>query len=713
MPKRIDFTFSDMIAGYVKDFDTSTDTYSVETSDGRLFKGHLTETTFAELVRNLGEPYKDATHAMRSMLVPGRYLFSYGIFFPDGSDDEYLFDAKHLVFLGRTENEFAFEKRDWWIRQVRQLADFYLQAEFPNGEVDFLTYRTNIDATGRKMASGRQEADTISRLVYGFASAYMLTGEDRFLTAAEQGTQYLRMHFRMLDLSEGICYWYHAVDIKSDGTEQKIFASEFGDDFNAIPCYEQIYALAGPTQTYRITGDPKIVFDVDHTINLFNRFFKDKTEQGGYYSHIDPITLDPLAENLGQNRGRKNWNSVGDHAPAYLINIYLATGAERYADFLEYTFDTICTRFPDYQNSPFVQEKFFADWSKDQKWGWQQNRAVVGHNLKIAWNLMRMNSLKDKTEYKDLAKKIAAVMPAAGSDQQRGGWYDVVERTVDPGRRHHRFAWHDRKAWWQQEQAILAYMILAGTIGEKNDYRKTARESSAFYNAWFLDTELGGVYFNVLANGMPYALGTERGKGSHSMSGYHSFELAYLAAVYNNLLIIREPLDLHFRPRQGGFLDGKLRVLPDLLPPGSVKIAECWIDGRPHSDFDEHECVVMLPPDHGDIKVMVRLVASSIGFTAELLDSKDGTATIALVGKMEPASLHYLEEEIEDALETGALVLSFDASRLETISAEGMRFLSVLRQKHGKDISLVFTKASPAIVSAIKEGGFEEEVAFA
>ena len=293
-----------------------------------------------------------------------------------------------------------------------------------------------------------------------------------------------------------------------------------------------------------------------------------------------------MAESLGQNSGRKNWNSVGDHAPAYLINVYLATGAERYADFLEYTFDTITARFPDYEHSPFVQEKFFADWSKDQSWGWQQNRAVVGHNLKIAWNLMRMHSLRPKPEYKQLAEKIADVMPAAGSDRQRGGWYDVVDRQVEDGRTYHRFAWHDRKAWWQQEQGILAYLILAGTIGGK-DYRKVAQQSSAFYNAWFLDTELGGVYFNVLANGLPYALGTERGKGSHSMSGYHAFELAFLATVYTNLLITKEPLDLHFKPMPGGFADGKLRVLPDILPPESVRISECWIDGRPYDDFDE------------------------------------------------------------------------------------------------------------------------------
>jgi hypothetical protein len=85
---------------------------------------------------------------------------------------------------------------------------------------------------------------------------------------------------------------------------------------------------------------------------------------------------------------------------------------------------------------------------------------VVGHNLKIAWNLRRMYSLKGKDEYRALATKIAGLMPKAGGDPQRGGWYDVVERVLGPGEKFHRFAWHDRKAWWQQEQGILAYLIL-------------------------------------------------------------------------------------------------------------------------------------------------------------------------------------------------------------------------------------------------------------
>ncbi|MFM7793187.1 MAG: N-acyl-D-glucosamine 2-epimerase, partial [Microcystis panniformis] len=103
--------------------------------------------------------------------------------------------------------------------------------------------------------------------------------------------------------------------------EEKIFASEFGDDYYAIPAYEQIYALAGPIQTYRCTGDRRILDDAEKTIKLFNDFFLDKSEYGGYFSHLDPITLEPLSDALGANKGKKNWNSVGDHAPAYLINL--------------------------------------------------------------------------------------------------------------------------------------------------------------------------------------------------------------------------------------------------------------------------------------------------------------------------------------------------------------------------------------------------------
>ncbi|MCU7729563.1 AGE family epimerase/isomerase [Actinoplanes sp. KI2] len=603
MPDDIYSPFMDTIAGYVTEYDSSRGAFTMATADGRRFEVGLTGDTSAELLRNLDEPYADASGHIAELLAPGLHVIVYGVFYPENNG--FTYEAKRLVFLGRKVGEYNFEKSTWWIDQIGSLAGFYRKAQFGAGPIDYRSYRTQIRLGGEKAASHVQETDTISRMVYGMASAYMLTGHDEFLEIAEKGTQYLRDHMRFVDPDNDIVYWYHGIKVDGD-REEKLFTSEFDDDYDAVPMYEQIYALAGPTQTFRITGDKRIRSDIDHTMRLFENHFRDH-EGGGYYSHIDPIRLSPHADTLGYNKSRKNWNSVGDHAPAYLINAFLATGDPGYAEMLERTFDTIVTHFPDYENSPFVNERFFTDWSPDHGHSWQQNRAVVGHNLKIAWNLMRMQAHRPKDEYLRLATHIAGIMPPVGSDRQRGGWYDVVERVRGDDQQWHRFAWHDRKAWWQQEQAILAYLILYGSLGG-DDLHREARQAEAFYNTFFLDHDEGAVYFNVLANGMPYLLGTERLKGSHSMSMYHSAELCYLSAVYNNLLMNRQPLTLWFKPRPDA--DRTLRVAPDLLPKGRVRLDKVEIDGKPHEVFDPTEMTVELPGSSDDLTVKVQLVAA-------------------------------------------------------------------------------------------------------
>lgn len=604
----IAFPISDTVAGYVESFDKAADAFVLKTPGGRKVGVRFVKGTYAWIANNLDEPRQWCGEQMREMIAAGRFVFVYGTYYPEGGG--FTYEAQYLIFLGGKLGEFHFEKQDWWVKQISSLGDFYLKAQFPTGEVNYEDYRTTITLNGEKAKDNyRQETDTISRLVYGFATAYMMTGDDRFLEGAERGTEYLRDHMRFLDPDENIVYWYHGIDIHGR-QETKIFASEFGDDFDAIPAYEQIYALAGPIQTYRVTGDPRILRDAEMTVDLFDRFFLDK-DKGGYFSHLDPIMLDPRSSALGPNKGKKNWNSVGDHAPAYLINLYLATGEERYAKMLEFTFDTIAAHFQDYEHSPFVQEKFFEDWSHDNSHMWQQTRGVIGHNLKIAWNLLRMYGLKPKREYEAFARKIAEVMPAAGGDRQRCGWYDVMERNRREGEEWHRFAFHDRKAWWQQEQGILAFLILHGILRDP-EYLTLARESSAFYNAFFLDHDDGAVFFNVLASGIPYLMGNERFKGSHSMSGYHSFELSYLAQVYTNLLITKQPLELYFKPLPGGFKDRILRVSPDILPPGTVRIEQAWIDDAPTTDFDAEKLTLLLPETQERVRVKVRIAPTGI-----------------------------------------------------------------------------------------------------
>jgi len=726
----VNFSFSDLITGYVKSFDFDTNIFVLTTSDGRDFNCLLTDNTFAELIRNLGEGFKDCSGNLRNMLAPGRFLFAYGIFYPE---DGQPFEAKHIIFAGTNENEFVFEKQDWWVKQIEQLANFYIKAQFGDAEIDFKNYTTMLDLYGNKINNSRQETDTISRLVYGFASAYLLTGNDTYLEAAEKGSTYLREHFRSMDETEKTCYWYHAVDFsESHGRkilgsdmpevpgmrradahsvrERKLLSSEFGDDYDAIPAYEQIYALAGPTQTYRITGDTAIRKDIDYTINLFQRYFRDY-ELGGYFSHIDPITFSGRSESLGRNRSRKNWNSVGDHAPAYLINLVLATGEKEHIDMLVDTADTITDHFQDYDNSAFIQEKFHEDWSPDRQWGWQQNRGVVGHNLKIAWNLMRMVNVNTSEKYVAFAKKIAELMPKHGYDIQRSGWYDVVDRELKPGQTVHRYAWHDRKAWWQQEQGILAYMILHGTL-KSPEYLKYARESTAFYNAFFLDNDSGGVYFNVLANGHPYLLGTERCKGSHSMSGYHSFELCYLAAVYTNLLITKQPLDLFFKPYPGAFKDNILRVAPDLLPQGSIKIESVEVNGEAYASFDAAALTVIIPKSDKPVKIKVRIAPTSglEHFTVSTTTEAD-KATVTVTGELDTRAIPTFRNELNKVLNMKTLELN--VADLTFISPDAVRAIIWTKQKMSIDEDIVVKGASGKVKTMLDMDEFSEEITFA
>ena len=122
MQNTISSTFSDTVAGYLSRFDRDADAFAIATTAGRDFQVKLKSNTYAMVVRNLEEPYQDCTRQMRDMLVPGRYLHVYGVFYPE--HDGFTLEAQFLVFQGRAKEEFLFEKQDWWVRQIASMGDF-------------------------------------------------------------------------------------------------------------------------------------------------------------------------------------------------------------------------------------------------------------------------------------------------------------------------------------------------------------------------------------------------------------------------------------------------------------------------------------------------------------------------------------------------------------------------------------------------------------
>ena len=241
---------------------------------------------------------------LKKYIVVGRPVFVNGIF--QENRGAYCFQARTVYLLHSDPKRYLFEETHWWLTQVTQMADRILDHLFDarrSYTVDDFSkfYRTNLNILGQPIDETVQECAVLSRLLYDLSTAYDHRRE-RYFMAARAAKDYLREAFRSLSHDGENCFWAYGRRRNQEGErgESLIIASLGPDDIGSIPLYEQIYALAGLTQYYRITLDAEVLSDIHRTINTFQAFFWDyptaKEEkgfagEGGYYSHIDPVTM--------------------------------------------------------------------------------------------------------------------------------------------------------------------------------------------------------------------------------------------------------------------------------------------------------------------------------------------------------------------------------------------------------------------------------------
>ena len=603
----------------------------------------------------------DVMFNLRKYVWPGLMACVQGVALFNG--DTQRLDARSVTLMHSLPGRFGWEDTHWWLSQVTTMCNQWLDSAFGNKRTftvdDFMEYyRTNLSILGTDTADNIQECATLSRFLYGLSSAYLLTGIDRFYSAAQAAAKYLYDTFHDSSHDTTYCFWKFGR--RSSPFNQDITASQNKDDAGSLALYEQIYALSGLAQYYRISQDRKVRDYIQRTIAGFQDFYHDTwrdqdtgfTGKGGYFSHLDPITRRPDTSTLGNNRMKKNWNSVGDHIPAYMINLLLAIDPlpEKNSNWeklratcwsiLDECVDIILERFPDRNGgaarrddgtlnmdnitNPYVNERFTADWKPDHDWSWQQNRAICGHNLKIAWNLTRCGhyfayrqSILARDRYAVEADKygrrsqdcyqyaefLGRQMANLGVDLARGGLFDAVERKPS-NNMPVEFVWGTTKDFWQQEQAILAYTILHGISGDAQ-FLELGRYCSAFWNLFFLDRDNQRIRFRTTESGQPVVEGAYGNEAGHAIAGYHSFELSYLAHVYNRCYVDRTSASgddnfvLHFRPNRSDNIS-TINVLPDFFRPHQVEIVRVKMNGFEIEDIRPSDFQIPLvdyPPE--------------------------------------------------------------------------------------------------------------------
>lgn len=190
-------------------------------------------------------------------------------------------------------------------------------------------------------------------------------------------------------------------------------------------------------------------------------------------------------------------------------------------------------------------------------------------------------------------------------DPIRGGCFDAVEREPT-NNMPLEMVWKSTKDFWQQEQCILAYLIL---FAEKNnsEYLDSAHETIAFWNINFLDRENRGVFFRVTDIGLP-VFKNYANKARHDIAGYHSFELNFLDHLYQRSAAFTDQSNhkdqrfcLYFSPNEE-MKQTTLNVKPDYLP-NDLKITSIVIDGVPQTGYDSTNLQINISAGCKQVKV--------------------------------------------------------------------------------------------------------------
>lgn len=650
------------LMGEVTHVDARAARFALTLASGDEITAMVTKTTWYEVLKNLADDSRDrvpnpsseelvealgrrdnaadgeqwdAQSQLYKYLKVGCMICVSGVY--SQSDGQSQLSARRVVLMHSNPNKYGWEDNHWWNQQINSLFEQWLDTLFESkrelDENDFARhYRTYLGMVGNPLDNSSQECATLSRFLYGLSSSYLLTGNDRALSAARACAKYLINAYAILSHDREYCFWKFS-RVKDENTTREILASQNYDDLGTYALYEQIYALSGLAQYYRITQDPWVLSYIVRTMAAFETFYLDAfrdgdpcfTGQGGYFSHIDTVTMRPDADSLNRgldnnkdlynNKEKKNWNSIGDHIPAYLINLMVSIDPLPKSShsaaweelrslcqkMLDDCVENIINHFPPNDESKFVNERFTKDWQPDHTWGWQKDRGIVGHNLKISWNLTRCGhyyeqratradevgdvQTSDKCRQQarrcyDTALRLGHNMSEVGVDLLRGGIFDALERHPKNGMPTE-FAWDPTKDFWQQEQAILAFYIMHG-IDEQADpdgkLLRLARHCSAFWNLFFLDHDQRRVHFRTTESGEPVIDGQYGNQAGHAIAGYHAFELNYLANLYIHTYVKGDSFSLTYCPMHNSSVT-TLNVMPDFFRPKDLIIINVKVNG--------------------------------------------------------------------------------------------------------------------------------------
>ena len=408
----------------------------------------------------------------------------------------------------------------------------------------------------------------ISRQVFSFTAAYLLSGDERHLDVARRGVDYLLAHA----WDEGYGGWYDRLSV--DG--------EVLDSTKTV--IVQLYTNVGLTLYAFATGDPRVLQHVEESLRIRRTRAADP-EFGGYFAQLTR-ELAPTADR--RKLKHAHFGYVGSMIHLFQIN--------RDPEVLAYwreLMDLTRRRMTD----PDLGWVYGFQVPLDRAWRLvdppAQEYVSIGGQLTAALAYLRLHEQSGDPVYLEAARSLARVIDR-GWDDEHGCWLDQVQRQ-SPHAPHP----DATVQWWVHIYGAFLDLRLHTIDGDPARLRRFVR-AEQFYHRHFLDSRYGGGFAQLTPEGR---LADDGAKAAPWHTSYHDVEHGLVNFLLLSLYVNDEPVTLHFRFDSGPA--GRRYV--SLIDDPEVGVRAVTVDGEPWSDFDARERSVKLPATSRPTRVTVSL----------------------------------------------------------------------------------------------------------
>ncbi|MEV5027240.1 AGE family epimerase/isomerase [Paenibacillus sp. LPE1-1-1.1] len=367
------------------------------------------------------------------------------------------------------------ENNQQWLASIKQelesnILGFWMKHTVDEKNGGFYGYITR-DLTVNPEAGKSLVLNT--RILWTFASAYRITGNDSYLKIADRAYEYVNEYFA--DPVFGGLYWM--VDASGQPAETK------------KQVYGQAFAIYAYSEYYRATGSEaalKQAIELFHTLecysydNQFKGYFEALTRE---WQETDDNSLSE--KDLNE---KKSMNTHLHVMEAY-TNLYRAWKSDELRSKLKELIEITIKHIIHPDKAQFIL--FF-----DEQWNYKSEHISYGHDIEGSWLLVEAAEVLGDEELLAEAKEIAIRMAEAvlneGVDADGGLLNEAgPEGLIDT-----------HKDWWPQAEAVVGFYNAYQMTGEEK-YREAAVRSWAFIERFIVDKEHGEWHWSVKRDGSP------------------------------------------------------------------------------------------------------------------------------------------------------------------------------------------------------------------